>query len=480
MKRKIVSVLMASVMAAALLTGCGGNSNSPSGTDSQGNDEAASGEEADSAGGETGSDDGQVLTIVYNDSNDNGDSSPVYQWITQTYENWEKKDEVKLDIQALVATDSDYVTKIQTLVQDDSTCPDLFLEDTFQLNTDVAAGYVADITDKVAGWDDWNSSIIDALKEATSGTDGNTYAVPISTDVRGLWYNKDVFETAGLGREWQPESWQDILDACAAIKEKCADDVVPIWFACNSGEAEATSMNTFQMLLAGTGDSLCDDATGVYNLSSDGVKDSLGFIKTCLDEGYLGTLSEILDPSDYTYANQYMSTAKLGMYLNGSWGFNDYLQDSGYPMQGYTDDTLSDALGFAQMPTQEKGGYVTMSGGWSWAIANNSDQKDLSFEFITELMKSDNYVVYIDGTGNLATRNDMMSYDEYSSRMYIEEATAMSENAFFRPHDENYSKVSSYLYEMVDTVIRNNTDTEAALSDFKTGAATAIGEDLIQ
>ena len=133
MKRKIVSVLMASVMAAALLTGCGGNSNSPSGTDSQGNDEKASGEEADSTGGETGSDDGQVLTIVYNDSNDNGDSSPVYQWITQTYENWEKKDEVKLDIQALVATDSDYVTKIQTLVQDDSTCPDLFLEDTFQL-----------------------------------------------------------------------------------------------------------------------------------------------------------------------------------------------------------------------------------------------------------------------------------------------------------------------------------------------------------
>lgn len=35
-------------------------------------------------------------------------------------------------------------------------------------------------------------------------------------------------EEAGLGRDWQPESWQDILDACAAIKEKCGDDVVPI------------------------------------------------------------------------------------------------------------------------------------------------------------------------------------------------------------------------------------------------------------
>ena len=156
-----------------------------------------------------------------------------------------------------------------------------------------------------------------------------------------------------------------------------------------------------------------------------------------------------------------MSTAKLGMYLNGSWGFNDYLQDSGYPMQGYTDDTLSDALGFAQMPTQEKGDYVTMSGGWSWAIANNSDQKDLSFEFITELMKSDNYVVYIDGTGNLATRNDMMSYDEYSSRMYIEEATAMSENAFFRPHDENYSKVSYYLTRRLSCCISFSDSTQS-------------------
>lgn len=478
MKRKIVAMLMASAMVAALLAGCGGNQNASSGTESSGAESAGS--ESGSAESQSGSGTGQKLTIVYNDSHDTGDGSPVYQWITKAYENWDKKDEVELDIQALVATDSDYVTKVQTLVQDQATCPDLFLEDTFQLNTDVAAGYVADITSYVGGWDDWNGAIINALKEATSGTDGNTYAVPISTDVRGLWYNKDVFETAGLGREWQPESWQDILDACAAIKEKCDDDVVPIWFACNSGEAEGTSMNTFQMLLAGTGDALCDDATGVYNLSSDGVKDSLGFIKTCLDKGYLGTLSEILDPSDYTYANQYMSTAKLGMYLNGSWGYNDYLQNAGYPMQGYTDDTLADALGFAQMPTQEKGGYVTMSGGWSWAIANNSDQKDLAFEFITEMMKADNYIVYVDGTGNLATRNDMMEFEQYSGRMYIKEATAMSENAFFRPHDENYSKVSSYMYEMVDTVVRNNTDVETALSDFKKGAGTAIGEDLIK
>lgn len=43
------------------------------------------------------------------------------------------------------------------------------------------------------------------------------------------------------------------LDACAAIKEN-VPDVIPFW--CNSGVAtgEATSMQTYEMLLYGTGE----------------------------------------------------------------------------------------------------------------------------------------------------------------------------------------------------------------------------------
>ena len=423
--------------------------------------------------------DKEKLIVAYKDSDSTG-AKYMEQWINSTYENWADKDKVDLELQSIVANDSDYATKIQVEMQDKDTCPDIFFEDTFQLNTDVAAGYVADITDKVNAWDEWDSNFIEALKEGTKGSDGQTYAVPVSTDVRGLWYNKDVMEEAGLGRDWQPESWQDILDACAAIKEKCGDDVVPIWFACSNTEAEATSMNTFEMLLYGTGETLVDESTGVWNVSGQGIKDALEFIKTCKDEGYIGTLSEVFDASDWEYANQYMSTAKLGMYLNGSWGYADYLEDRSYPMQGYSDDTLTDALGFAEMPKQNGDGYVTMSGGWSWAIANNSDKQDEAFSFITEMMKSDNYITYLTGSGNLATKSGMDAYDEYKSKLYVDEATAMSENAFFRPHNENYSKVSSYIYEMVDTIVRNDTDIESAMSDFKNSVCSVVGEDHVE
>jgi multiple sugar transport system substrate-binding protein len=420
------------------------------------------------------------LVIAYRDGDDTGEENYMYKWIMDSYENWEKKDEVELELQTIVASDSDYTTKIQVEMQDSSTCPDVFFEDTFQLNTDVAAGYVADITDKVASWDAWDTEFIEALKEGTKGSDGNTYAVPVSTDVRGLWYNKDVMEQAGLGRDWQPETWQDILDACAAIKENCDDDVVPIWFACSNTEAEATSMNTFEMLLYGTGETLVDESTGVWNVTGQGITDSLNFIQTCKDEGYIGTLSEVFDASDWEYANLYMSTAKLGIYLNGSWGYADYLESRSYPMQGYSDDTLTDALGFAQMPKQNGDGYVTMSGGWSWALANNSANQDLGFEFVTEMMKSDNYITYLTGSGNLATKEGMDAYEDYNSKLYVEEATAMSETAYFRPHNENYSKVSSYIYEMVDTIVRNNTDIESAMSDFKSSVEAVVGADFLK
>ncbi|MCR5272434.1 MAG: extracellular solute-binding protein [Lachnospiraceae bacterium] len=479
MKKKMVSALLCVSMIGSLLAGCGSSSSTDSSADSSEATESTD-ETTEGAAEETADGDKTTLTITYPDSGDTGENGYMYSWITNTYNSWDKKDSVELDIQPVVANDSDYFTKVQTQMQDASTSPDLFFEDTFQLNTDVAAGYVSDLSSDVEGWEAWNSEFIEALKEGTKGSDGNTYAVPVSTDVRGLWYNKDVFEQAGLGRDWQPETWQDILDACEAIKTNCADDVVPIWFACSNTEAEATSMNTFEMLLYGTGETLVDEETGVWNVSGQGITDSLSFIQTCKENGYIGTLSEVFDASDWEYANKYMSTGKLGMYLNGSWGYADYLSTGSYPMEGYTDDTLSDALGFAQMPKQNGDGYVTMSGGWSWAIANNSDSHDLAFEFLCELMNSDNYITYLVGSGNLATKTGMDSYDEYKNKLYVEEATAMSETAFFRPHNENYSKVSSYIYEMVDTIVRNDTAIEDALSDFTTSVKTAVGEENAQ
>src|SRR5699024_12362455 len=76
--------------------------------------------------------------------------------------------------------------------------------------------------------------------------DEELYGVPISTDVRGLWYNKKAFENDGIDTPWEPENWDEVLEDTNAIK----DDVeVPFW--ANSGKAMGggTTMQTILPLI---------------------------------------------------------------------------------------------------------------------------------------------------------------------------------------------------------------------------------------
>ena len=51
--------------------------------------------------------------------------------------------------------------------------------------------------------------------------------MPDGTDTRGLWFSKDVFAKAGLPADWQPKTWDEVLDAARTIKEK-VPGVTPI------------------------------------------------------------------------------------------------------------------------------------------------------------------------------------------------------------------------------------------------------------
>lgn len=464
--KRILFTVASMTMISTMVAGCGGSTT----------EKASDTTTADSES----SDDKEVLTIAYADNTGLGEESYWYRYVNGTYENWEKKDEVELDLQPIVANNGDYFTKMQTQLQSETTTPDIFFEDTFQLNSDIAAGYIADLTDYVEGWDQWDTAIYDTVKEGVTGADGRIYGVPCSTDVRGIWYNKDIFEEAGLGREWQPESWQDILDACEAIKTNCSEDVIPYWCTLGAAASEGTTMETFEMFLYGTGETLYDEETGIWNIDTQGTEDTFTMLKTMKDSGYFGPLSEILDANPSAYGYQYFADGQLGMLMDGNWAGSTFLSTGQYPMKDHTDDELADVLGFAQMPNQYGDGYVTMSGGWCWSIAEKSDNKDLAFEFLQELLEPDNYITYVLGSGNLSVRNDMESYPDYANTLYLAESIEMIDSANYRPHNEVYPKVSSYISDAVDSLIRTDISVEDLMASYTENVASVVGEENMQ
>ena len=55
--------------------------------------------------------------------------------------------------------------------------------------------------------------------QAILGYQGERYGIAAGTDVREIFYRRDLFEEAGIEVPWQPTSWEEILEAARTLKE---------------------------------------------------------------------------------------------------------------------------------------------------------------------------------------------------------------------------------------------------------------------
>jgi len=468
--KKLLAMLLVTTMTVSL-SACGSTTKTEDTTEAVAEEtqeaepaaEEATAEEATATEGKT------KITVTFRDDG----SDVLKNWFQNAYDTYDKKDSIELEIAPITASEGDYFAKVALALQSEDTAPDIVCEDTFQLPSDVAAGYLANMSDYLKDYPEWNDgTFYGALVDGVTYDDGSVYGIPYCTDTRGLWYNKDVFAAAGLDTEWQPKTWQDVIDTCAIIKEKCPD-VVPFW--CNSGVAtgEATSMQTYEMLLYGTGEQLLDE-NNKWITSSDNILKSLNFINTIYSEGYGPSLSKVLNgEAGNTASREYLPSGKLAISLDGYWMTGNYKDTGAAPWPEY-----SEKLGIAAMPTSEgqEPGSITMSGGWALSVPELSDNKDATMDFIKHCMSYDVYLDAIISQGNIATRTDIASDETYSSQPFMEKCTSFLSGAFYRPRNSQYSTVTTHIQTMVESVV-SGTSPEDAMAQYKADVTNSVGEE---
>ena len=126
---------------------------------------------------------------------------------------------VKVDIQYL--ENEAFKAKLPTLLQSDEGRPSIFYSwGGGVLRAQVKAGFLQDITAAAAPWAD--TMCAPAVKAFQ--VDGKTYGVPFDTGEVVFFYNKKLFEKAGVKAE-DIKSWDDFLAAAKKIK---AAGITPI------------------------------------------------------------------------------------------------------------------------------------------------------------------------------------------------------------------------------------------------------------
>ncbi len=387
----------------------------------------------------------------------------------------------KVEFVPIKAPDSEYYTKLQQMMRSPRTAPDLVYEDTFLINSDITSGYLKPLDPYLARWKDWGR-FVDTAKAAAKGEDGRTYGVPDGTDTRGLWFSKDVFAKAGLPADWQPKTWEDVLDAARAVKKE-VPDVIPLNIYTGKPVGEAATMQTFEMLLYGTNDGtsdpLYDKGSKKWIAGSQGFKDALAFVETVYEEKLGPEVSDALDPNVMTRVRgEWLPQGRLAIALDGSWLPQDWLPGSGHEWPEWSKE-----LGLAAMPTQkgQAPGKVSMSGGWTWAIPAKAGNPDLAFEFIKTMQTKANAQKWYIANSGIAVREDVASDPAYvRAQPGIEFFTDLVAHTHYRPAYPAYPKVSTAVQEAMEGVTTGDLSVEEAAAGYDEELRAATDDQVIE
>ncbi|MEU0212237.1 extracellular solute-binding protein [Streptomyces canus] len=444
----VLPSLLATALAASALTACGGSGSDP-----------------------------DTVKVSFKQSTDNS-IHVMDDYLADIKKQFEKANPgKKVELVPIKAPDSEYYTKLQQMLRSAKTAPDLVYEDTFLINSDITSGYLKPLDAYLAKWPDWNR-FIDTAKAAAKAEDGKTYGVPDGTDTRGLWYDKGIFAKAGLPADWQPKTWEEVLDAARTIKRR-VPDVTPLNVYTGKPAGEAAAMQGFEMLLYGTEDRLYDDAAKKWIAGSQGFEDALSFVETVYREKLGPDVSTALDPNIQTIVRgDLLPKGKLGINLDGSWLPQDWLPGSGHEWPQW-----SSKLGLAYMPTQhgQAPGKVSMSGGWTWAVPAKAANPDLAFDFIRTMQTKANAQKWYVANSGISVREDVAADPAYAkAQPGIKFFTDLVASTHYRPAYPAYPKVSTAIQEAMEGVTTGDTSVEEAARNYDDSLKEATDDQVIE
>ena len=193
--KKGAALLAGVLAAAAVLSGCGGQGNNGSTTSA---DSAAA--ESTTEGKAKAS--GEKVTISLLSWNTDEILGEFIAGFEQENPN------IKIDLQ-YVPPVQQYVDKFSVLAASGQ-MTDMFYIAAENKQEVISKGVAEDISDMEI------CSRIDPATSATYGKDGKIYGYSPDAWIGGIFYNKDLFEQAGIEKE--PETWQDFVDCAAKLK----------------------------------------------------------------------------------------------------------------------------------------------------------------------------------------------------------------------------------------------------------------------
>lgn len=215
----------------------------------------------------------------------------------------------------------------------------------------------------------------------TVTADGKVWGLPRAFSTKALYYNKDLFEAAGLDPNSPPKTWDELYSAAAAIKEKTDADGI--------GLAAASFDNTMHQFM----NYVYTNGGEVINADGDIVFNSPNNVETM---EFYGKLASVSQPGPVAYDRGKLvplfNESKIGMYISGPWG------------RSQTGDAVN--WGVAPLPVGPNGTPGTLLITDSYAVFKGSGVEEAALSLAKFMTSTDNQMEFEVAAGLTPLRPD--------------------------------------------------------------------------
>jgi multiple sugar transport system substrate-binding protein len=327
-------------------------------------------------------------------------------------------------------------------------------------------GLLRNITDEFEEWSK-TSELYEANLDGTI-YNNTVYALWLWTDIRGMWYWKDMLQEAGIDPE-SLKTWDGYISAAVKLNDHFGDRVTQGVHLVGASH-DPDMWYPYLWMLGGEILELREGhpTKGVYWFpafnSSEGLR-AMDFLKQQVDAG--------IKPQKEHYWGAEFANRTFPVMIEGSWTPGEFPKES-WP-------TLEQEVGFIHMfPVPNQTIFTsTMMGGWEVAIPSTSQNSDLSWELITIMAQPEILGPFLQEYGYLPTQQVLgdgpASEPLKESIPYFEEMVSMIPYGRSRPNIPEYPEIAEHIHQGIQQVYNGSASPEDALNIAAAKSADSLG-----
>ena len=351
---------------------------------------------------------------------------------------------------------------------DNHTNIDLISVDQIWLGEFAEKGFLTDLTNYTKTWgrgNDWYEANWDG-----GFYNDTVYGIWAWTDIRGLWYWKDMLHEAGVDPN-SLRTWDGYIDGAKKLNTVLRPEGIEGVHLVGASHSPDIEFYPYLWMLGGN---IVDIKTGhptkghywfpTYN-GTEGIR-AMEFIKAQIDAG-------IKPQKDHFWGKEFLNR-KFAVMLEA-------LQHHVHLNTTEQKRDFEQKVGFIPMFPVPNLSYNTSSlmGGWELSIPKTSNHKDLAWELITIILEPRIIAPYVVSHANLPTQISIGEgpyvLEANKTIPYYSQLIDMIEIGHGRPNIPEYPQIAEHIKQALDEVYYGLKDPKQALNDAAAKSAKDLG-----